>query len=321
MTLRPRVVFGLPAYNRPDTLPQTIESLLGQTYGDLAVVVVDDCPTPAIRAIVDAYAALDSRLSYEANPVRLGMIDNWRKAFARGRQLYPNSEYFAWASDHDIWHPRWLEVLVRVLDENPQVVLAYPSSVRIYSHERRLSAVFETADSPSRARRLRAAAIRLTAGNAVYGLVRAAALAQAGVFRRVMMPDRQILIQLALLGEFRQVRDILWYREASGAFSFRRQRQTFFPAGVPLYTYLPANVQHFGALMCDLVVRGRGRPAVGRVAGLGYAALQLWYTTRRELTRDDSRWREALRRTAVGRRLLPGGRAVRDAHRRTALNT
>jgi glycosyltransferase involved in cell wall biosynthesis len=319
MTVRPRVVFGLPAYNRPDTLAQTLESLLGQTYRDLAVLIVDDAPTPAIRAIVDTYAALDSRLTYEANPVRLGMIDNWHRAFVRARQLYPDSEYFAWASDHDVWHPRWLEVLVHVLDDNPQVVLAYPSSVRIYAHERRLSAVFQTADSSSRARRLRAAAIRLTAGNAVYGLVRAAALAQAGVFRRVMMPDRQVLIQLALLGEFRQVPDILWYREASGAFSYRRQRQTFFPAGVPAYTYLPANVQHFGVLVWDLVVRGRGRPAVGRLPGLGYAALQLWYTARRELTRDDSRWREALRRTAIGRRLLPGGRAVRDARRQAAL--
>jgi glycosyltransferase involved in cell wall biosynthesis len=319
MTARPRVVFGLPAYNRPDTLAQTLESLLGQTYPHLAVVIVDDASTPAIRAIVDAYAALDARLTYEANPVRLGMIDNWHKAFVRARQLYPDSAYFAWASDHDVWHPRWLEVLVQVLDDNPHVVLAYPSSVRIYAHERRLSAVFQTADGPNRARRLRAAAIRLTAGNAVYGLVRAAALAQAGVFRRVMMPDRQVLIQLALLGEFRQVPDILWYREASGAFSYRRQRQTFFPAGVPAYTYLPANVQHFGVLVWDLVVRGRGRPAVGRLSGFGYAALQLWHTARRELTRDDSRWREALRRTAIGSRLLPGGRAVRDARRQAAL--
>jgi glycosyltransferase involved in cell wall biosynthesis len=294
---------------------------LSQTYRDFAVVIVDDCPTPAIQAIVEAYSAIDSRITYEPNPERLGMIANWRKAFVRSRRLYPGSEFFAWVSDHDVWHPRWLEVLVRVLDDRPEVVLAYPSSVRVYPHERRLAAVFETADSPNRSHRVRVAATRVTAGNAVYGLVRAAALEQVGVFRSVMMPDRQILIQLSLLGEFRHVKEILWYREASGAFSYRRQRQMFFPSHVPLHTYLPANVQHFGVLLWDLVARGRGRPTIGRIAGLWYAALQLWYTTRRELLRDDSRWREALRQTAIGRRLLPGGRAERDRRRLTALES
>src|SRR5688572_13507772 len=98
MTAGPRVVFGLAAYNRPNTLPCTLESLLSQTYRDLAVHIVDDAPSPAVRAIVDAYAAIDSRISYEANDARLGMVGNWHKAFRRARELYPRSEYFAWAS-------------------------------------------------------------------------------------------------------------------------------------------------------------------------------------------------------------------------------
>jgi glycosyltransferase involved in cell wall biosynthesis len=315
MRAQPRVVFGLPAYNRPDALRQTLESLLSQSYRDFAVVIVDDAPVAAVRAIVDTYSALDPRIIYEPNPVRLGMIGNWRRAFARSRELFPHSDFFAWASDHDVWHPRWLEVLTRVLDDNPQVVLAYPYSVRIYPHERRRAAVFDTADDPRRARRLRVAATRLTAGSAIYGLFRTRALERAGVFHAVMMPDRQILEELSLLGEFRHVPETLWYREASGAFSYRRQRRMFFPAGPPLHTWLPANVQHCAVLMWDFAISGRGRPAFGRLAGLGYALLQLWYTTRRELLRDDSRWREALRQTALGRKLLPGGRAARDLRR------
>lgn len=318
MSVHPRVVFGLPAYNRPDALPRTLESLLLQTYRNFALVIVDDAPVPAVREIVESYAAADPRITYEPHSVRLGMIGNWRKAFARSRELYPQGEYFAWVSDHDIWHPRWLEVLIRVLDDRPEVVLAYPNSVRIYPNERHRAAVFGAADDPRRARRLRAAATRVTAGNAIYGLFRARSLERAGVFRPVMMPDRQVLVALSLLGEFRLVPETLWYREASG-FSYRRQRRMFFPGRIPLHTYLPANVQHFGILLWDLAVLGRARPAFGRRAGAWYAALQLWYTTKRELLRDDSRWREALRRTAVGRRLLPGGRAARDLRRQTAV--
>ena len=55
MSSSPRVLFGMAAYNRPDALPQTLESLLSQTFTDFAIVIVDDRPTPDVRAIVESY--------------------------------------------------------------------------------------------------------------------------------------------------------------------------------------------------------------------------------------------------------------------------
>jgi hypothetical protein len=218
------------------------------------------------------------------------MIGNWRKAFDRSREIYPGSEYFAWVSDHDFWHPRWLEVLIGVLDEHPQVVLAYPQLQRVFRTRRRvISRLSDTAGITSPADRLRAAVNGMTAGNCIYGLFRAGALAQAGVFRPVLAPDRQLLVQLSLLGEFRHVPEILWYREVAGVFSYERQRRMFFPTRIPLHTYLPANVQHFGVLLWDLCARGRGRPAFGRIAGARYALAQLWHSTKRELLRDETK--------------------------------
>jgi hypothetical protein len=102
-------------------------------------------------------------------------------------------------------------------------------------------------------------------------------------------------MSLMLFGEFMHVPEILWYREVAGMFSYRRQRQMLFTGPSPVYTYLPANVQHFGLLLWDLVVRGRGRPAFGRMAGARYAVLHLVYSTRRALTHDDARWRAVLK--------------------------
>ena len=314
----PRVVFGMAAYNRPDTLAQVLESLLGQTCQDFAIVIVDDHPMPEIAAIVETYASRDPRITYEPNPVRLGMIGNWRKAFERSRAIHPESEYFAWVSDHDFWHPRWLEVLVDVLDRDPEVVLAYPQIVRIFPRYRKLiTRLFDTREMARPLARLRATTSgMITAGNCVYGLFRASAMAQVGVFSTVLMPDRLLLLQLALLGRFGQVPDYLWYREVSGSFSPRRQRQMLFADRVPLYAYVPAHLQHCGVLAWHFGVQARGRPGIGRLRGLGYAAAQLFYSTRREIVRDDSRWREALRRTAFGRRLLPGGRPARAQRHR-----
>ena len=73
MNTSPRVVLGLPAFARPDSLPRALESLLSQTYQDFALVVVDDAPDAKVAPIVDRYARDYPRITYAANPARLGM--------------------------------------------------------------------------------------------------------------------------------------------------------------------------------------------------------------------------------------------------------
>jgi hypothetical protein len=114
------------------------------------------------------------------------------------------------------------------------------------------------------------------------------------------MADRQVLVELALFGEFRHVPELLWYREVAGAFSYARQRRMLFVRRPPLHTYTPAMVQHFAVLVWDLVVAGRARPRVPRATGMRYACLQLWHALQREWQRDDAEWRTALDRLGAG---------------------
>jgi len=294
MSRDPKVVLGMPAYSRPDVLPRTLESLLSQTYGDFALLIVDDDPSPETAAIVETYAREYPRVSYEANGRRLGMVGNWRKTFRRARKTYPASPYFAWVSDHDVWHARWLEEMVAVLDAHPNVVLAYPENLRMMADQSRMAIkVFETVGMPSPGDRLRTSARSMLAGDMIYGLMRAQPLEDAGVFRRVITPDRQVLLALSLLGEFKQVPEVLWYREMLRGFDLRRQREAFFPAGAPLYAYAPSHLQHFAVLLWDFGVRGRGKPAFGRVAGTYYALLQLWFSLVRDLMQPKAGWRRA----------------------------
>jgi hypothetical protein len=151
-----------------------------------------------------------------------------------------------------------------------------------------------TVGTTSRQQRLRIAITALTAGNGIYGLFRARALERAGVFRPVLLPDRQVLEALALLGTFQHVPEILWYREVAGRFSYGRQRQMFFPGRPPVHTHLPAALQHCGVLLWDFGVRGRGRPDFGRLTGVRYALVQLWYATMRSLLRKEAWWRTLL---------------------------
>jgi glycosyltransferase involved in cell wall biosynthesis len=284
----------MPAYKRPDTMARTLESLFSQTFRDFALVIVDDGPSPETAAVVERYGR-EFPIHYEANAVRLGMIGNWRAVFERSRALYPDTEYFAWVSDHDVWHARWLHELVAVLDASPDVVVAYSAHIRMLpTRSEAVRKSFDTVDMSSRGARIAAAARFMLAGNMIYGLMRARALAAAGVFRPVVTPDRQVLLALSLFGQVRQLPEVLWYREMLREFDIARQREVFFPNGAPLYIYLPSHLQHFGVLLWDFGIRGRGAPAFGRLAGIRYALTQLWWSMVRQLVLPKASWRLAL---------------------------
>lgn len=290
MTVSPRVVFGMPTYKRPDTLAETLESILGQTCDDFALMIVDDGPTAATDAIINRYLRLDSRISYERNPRRLGLAQNWRTCFTRARQAHPRSEYFAWLSDHDVWHPRWLELLIAELDANPGVVLTYPRTLRIRQAVHAcVPRSFETREVKDPVERVRLTAELVFAGDMIYGLFRASTLEAAGVFRPVLLPDRQVLVALAALGEFRQVAEVLWYREASQVSSVWRQRAALFAGAVPLHVYLPCYVQHCGLMFWDFAVRGRGGTLLDRATGLRVTAAGLVSSIDRERRQRETR--------------------------------
>jgi hypothetical protein len=199
-------------------------------------------------------------------------VENSRRAFQIARQRHPEAEYFAWTSDHDLWHPRWLQRLVDALDANPKVVLAYPLNRRIGPGGELLKRkpwTFDTFGVASRGARLRTGIRRMRAGNMVYGLYRVDALTRAGVFRRVVIPDRLLMAELSLYGQFKQVPEVLWFRRWYGrVFSLRRQRASFFPGRRPLYSYCPWWIAHAASLMHTLTIRGDGRPDLSRVTGV-----------------------------------------------------
>jgi glycosyltransferase involved in cell wall biosynthesis len=275
----PKVIIGSPLFNHANDFPEAIESILNQTFTDFALVLVDDCSTDETPQMAREYEAIDSRVSYRRNDVRLGLIDNSRKAFDLARERHPDAEYFAWISDHDLWHPRWLQELVEALDAHPEVVLAYPLNRRIGASGELLKRppwTFDTFGVASRWTRLRAGIRRMRAGNMVYGLYRIGSLQPVGVYRKVVIPDRLLFAELSLYGQFKQIPQVLWFRRWYGrVFSVERQRASFFPSGRPLYSYVPWWLSHTASLFWTYTVRGDGVPTVSRTAGAGVAALYL----------------------------------------------
>jgi glycosyltransferase involved in cell wall biosynthesis len=273
-----QAVIGVPVYENVAQLRSAIESLLAQDHPSFAIVAVDDSSSVEPGEILREYERTDPRLHYARNPARLGLIRNWRRAFELARDLHPEASYFAWGSDHDLWEPSWLPTLAAELDDHPEAVLAYPLNDLISASEQRLRGprYFDTRGD-RRAVRFARVLRRMIAGDMVYGLARVDGLERCGVIRDVVFPDRLLLTELSLQGEFRQIPDLLWHRRVLSGDRVRMpaRRSALFAGGPPRSAHLPWWLAHAAALARGLVLRGEARPKVGRIAGAAAAATYL----------------------------------------------
>lgn len=243
------VVLGMTLYNNARYLPEAIESLLAQSRSDFTLILLDDASSDETQSLARQYAARDPRIRYFRHESRQAMIATWRDVVETAMRECPSAEYFAWVSDHDRWHPRWLERLLAELEGDRDAVLAYPITRRIGQTGAELDKgprLFDTtgcADLRARWRHMCHAAVG--AGDMVYGVMRVSALVKAGIFRRVLRPDRLLIAELMLYGGVRQVPEALWFRRESSGASVDRQRHSLVLAGdQPKWFHTPPWFQH-----------------------------------------------------------------------------
>jgi glycosyltransferase involved in cell wall biosynthesis len=111
----PRVSVVTPAFDAAATIGGAVSSVLGQTYRDVEVVVVDDGSTDATAAIVGAYGG----------PVRVVQQENRGVAAARNRGIREAAgELIAFCDADDLLLPEHLERLVRVWDARGGIATA-----------------------------------------------------------------------------------------------------------------------------------------------------------------------------------------------------
>jgi glycosyltransferase involved in cell wall biosynthesis len=116
----PRVSLVVPAYDTLATLPETVASLLAQTYDDLEVIVVDDGSPDAVADWVRAQPDPRLRLVRQENRGLAG-ARNGGIAAARG-------EYVGFCDGDDLWESGKLAAHVAHLDASPEVGLSYSGS-------------------------------------------------------------------------------------------------------------------------------------------------------------------------------------------------
>ena len=136
MTDKPLVSAIVATYNRADIVGQAIESILGQTYKNIEVLVVDDGSTDGTQEALRRFG----------NRIRVVRQENAGPGAARNRGIeIARGELIAFQDSDDIWLPTKLERQVRLLEKaGPTVPCCLCNAILRFSSGRTTSS-FENA--------------------------------------------------------------------------------------------------------------------------------------------------------------------------------
>ena len=111
----------IPAYNCSKLIPNAIESVLGQTYSNLELIVVDDGSTDNTAEIILNYKNYNNNMKYIYQ-------NNGGVSKARNTGIKQSvGEYIAFLDADDIWDKNKLEIQMKVINNCKNIDMIFSS--------------------------------------------------------------------------------------------------------------------------------------------------------------------------------------------------
>jgi glycosyltransferase involved in cell wall biosynthesis len=104
----------IPTYNRAGSLKEAVKSVLGQTYTDFELLILDDSSTDNTADIVAGFK--DSRIKYMKHQCNIGLVSNWTYGISSAQGVY-----FCILGDDDVYRPEFLSRRVKTFYEWPDI--------------------------------------------------------------------------------------------------------------------------------------------------------------------------------------------------------
>jgi glycosyltransferase involved in cell wall biosynthesis len=230
----PKLSVGIPVFNGQEFLPGLLDSLLGQTFTDFEIVICDNASTDRTSQICWDYERRDSRVHYVRNLRNLGAVANFNRVFELS-----TAPLFKWAAHDDLYRENYLDACVRLLDQNPDIVLAHTATAFIDEKSEMLPYDQETGsfvdpksgrrywadvpgigDTPVAINRFWQVLNRARWGTHMFGVMRREILKQTSLLPNFAGSDRAMLAELALLGRFRCANEQLFLKRFHASVSW-----------------------------------------------------------------------------------------------------
>lgn len=133
-SITPVVCICLPTYNAEKTIAATMRSVLGQTYKNILVHIVDNSSSDNTVSIVEGFA--DERITLFRNSVNAGGEGNFNRCIALAKGKY-TAIYHA----DDIYEPEMVAAQVAFLEQYPQARAVFTEALLIDEHDLPIGAI------------------------------------------------------------------------------------------------------------------------------------------------------------------------------------
>ncbi len=287
--IKPYVTIGLPVYNGERYISFAIESVLAQTYTNFELLISDNGSTDETARICRSYAAADDRVQYYRSEVNRGAAWNYNRVFELA-----SGTYFRWLAHDDALEKTLLEKSVAVLDQQPDVVLCFTWVKDLDATGQEILVKQSTVGSDlvyPHARFRGLSTVRPSHNcEEVFGLIRAAILAQTKLIDNYPDSDRTLLAALGLHGRFYELAEPLFLHRIHDQGSVvvnptRQERYLWFNPDLAGRLVFP-NWRQLGEL---LLAVWRGPIAWGERMRC-YMHMLVWVKRRRKELRGDIVW-------------------------------
>lgn len=220
----PLISIGMPVYNGANYIERSIASILAQDYDNIELIIADNASLDATQSICRQFAARDARIRYYRNETNIGAARNYNNVFALA-----TGRYFKWAAHDDECHPQMIRRCVEVLERAPNsVTMVYPLAELIDEQGETLRSPLDRVESsdPRPHRRLARLLSSLNMCDPVFGLYKTEYLRRTRLIGPFFGADYVLLSELAMLGEIRELSDVLFRLRAHSQRSMQANTST-----------------------------------------------------------------------------------------------
>jgi glycosyltransferase involved in cell wall biosynthesis len=109
----PEVSVIMPCYNHSRYLPESIESILGQSYGDLELIIADDCSSDNSVDVIESFKRRDKRIIGIYNKENKGASGSRNSAMTASK-----GNYVAFCDADDVWEKEKLRIQMNCMLNN-----------------------------------------------------------------------------------------------------------------------------------------------------------------------------------------------------------
>lgn len=116
----------MTSYNYEKYIREAIESVIAQSYKNWELIIIDDGSSDNSIEIIEQYVCKDSRVKLYTHK------NNANKGIAESIKLglkNANSEWIAFLESDDAWKSEYLEEIVKVMQNSPDIIFSIPEVV------------------------------------------------------------------------------------------------------------------------------------------------------------------------------------------------